>query len=104
MGAIDTSDVEGSVEKLLREKNRGLETENLKLKLKDEDSQQQIQKLQQELEQSTLTITDNQARIKELEEEITQSLTRSMQTSDSMVQILCNQRDRYNNALVEEEK
>lgn len=115
--AIDTSDVEGSVEKLLREKNRGLETENLKLKLKDEDSQQQIQKLQQELEQSTLTITDNQARIKELEEEITQSLsskgkedlsellaTRSMQTSDSMVQILCNQRDRYKNALVEEEK
>lgn len=95
------------IDKLLREKSRHLENENIKLRLSITTREEEIEKLKQQIANLQDSVSSNLAKIGELEDDITRrtpgtrakvenefSTTPSVK-ADQMFQVVCNQRDRF---------
>jgi len=99
-----------TVEGLLKEKNKKLETENIQLKVSVGDLEDQLKEATSKLNSSQESITDLKKLVAKLEEDIGKANTNANKSVEelfvqkgsakgseeqSMIQIVCNQRDRF---------
>lgn len=107
-----------AVEKLLKEKNRKLETSLMQERASLAEKEKKVSNLEKELQQSKAKITELQGVVSKLEEDLNQQVDSSKKKteeapdflqaqtgndSSSMLQIVLNQRDRFKNRLADVE-